>query len=104
MLIFEIKAGTPCIWQLLKSVNSRNYDSNNLYMAAAEVCSNLKLRQEHVVAASCGTLFVLESSFAFSACAWLSKIELILTLYKRMFPVSDIPNRCKSLKLTRHST
>jgi hypothetical protein len=62
-------------------------------MAAAEICSYLKLRQEHFVHAICGSLLILERSFAFFAWAWLSKIKLILTLYKGMFPVSDIPNR-----------
>lgn len=73
-------------------------------MSTAEVCSYLKLRQEHVVHDSCGSLFILERSFAFFAWAWLSKIKLTLTLYKWMFPVPDIPNRGKSLKSARHST
>ena len=73
-------------------------------MAAAEVCSYLKLSQEHVVHSSCESLFILERRLAFSACARLSKSKLILTLCKWTFPVSDIPNRRKSLKLARHST
>jgi hypothetical protein len=61
-------------------------------MAAAEVCSYLKLRQEHLVHGSCWNLFIFETKTGIP-CAW----QLLVCLYTK--GTSHFLRACPSVKL-----